>query len=371
MFEVETIHLLGQEPQGFKRSKHSLQKKLMRLVLVVLLISTIGIAYRYFNNKVRFNIPTVPVFFGEPRSATEIIHAAHYLSVQLPSSTSANRPQNFFSQFVRAYKSMRSNKMNEKDRENLLAIEDLVNVFEQREALREGDTAPGVFWEKVMPMFGLKPDMMNNPLSSNVKPFAGNLAHSKPLRSPVKEKDDLVKDNYPQNRLLTPSTAAIVQEDIVTMIQSIEATEFSLERVAKLMEKVAQTEPETLEQVTLLATSTKEATIAVFLTIVSKTLKTNTDSEAILFLTAFELSRLSSTLNSQSQLLCRVIESIAQNWSKYRYLSRSKVDKGLSSVYASNNRDKSHSRADIYRTPLVMEDESEGVWTQLSQQTWK
>lgn len=368
MLEVESIGLL--------KSKHQKEERRSNKVIWMAIVAVLGLSlgllgYNFVKRPSMIVIPTVPAYQGSPKSAEEIIHYAHYLSVQASSSQSGNVLPNFLSKFMKEYRSIRTDYLSIKDKENIETLEDVVSVLEQRDSVPIENQQPSKFWETVMPLFDVKPEMVLNPSLSQMKTYTGKLAHSNPEVVPSTNKDDPSINLKLQSNELEGQSISQILNMIETLSLSKNLDSKYLELVGELLDKASETSTEVLQKVVASATTSKSASVALFVSKIAPSINHAVDREGLLFLLSFEVCRLSSDLTPETQLLSRVIETVAQNWSRYRYLNRGKVDRALGGVYPSIKNKELLAKGAIHKSPVVDESQSEGAWIELAKNVWK
>jgi flagellar basal body-associated protein FliL len=330
MFEVETAHLLARDNQ---KEKGSSKKAFIILLMASLGLTILVMGTNLISRQSKSINLSVPTFTGTPKTAEEIIHYSHYLSIQLSQSNTGVIQTNFLSQFIRAYRSIRSEKLSAKDKENLDTLEDIVNVLEQRDAVPEDLRLPSAFWEKVMPVLAITKEMVSNPSITNMKTYPGKLAHSNPqlpLQSEMPESS--IKSNT-ESRTISSNIAATLFNNIQKLTNSRQVTSEFLVLVDELLDQASQTDSKVLSEVQAASSSPRSSAVATLLSKTASIAQQSLSREGLRFLLAFELGRLATPLNAEHQLLCRAVETVAQNWARYRYLKRETVDKALDKVY--------------------------------------
>lgn len=368
MFEVEQLHLL---PGGPQKTKEPTRKTFTKYVIASLVVLLLVLAYSKYSKTQKIEISRVEAFAGLQGSIHEIIHYGHFLSRAVPLTKSEPLTRNFVSQFAKEYLSIRKDKLSTKEQETLMVIDDLGTMLEQINTEINQEIRYKVFWERVMPTFAVKPAMISDPSLTNAKTYTHKLAHSNVLQAPLLERIQTESEAVTQSELRSSAQVSALLDDIDNLISTISSEGPSVLKAMSLLERAAGLSKVTLEQVTSSARSLRSAAVATFLSKMSQILSSRAPREAFMFLLAFEVSRLSANLDSESQLLCRVVETIVQNWSMFRHVSREKVNQMLASVFKANFDRKPKTKAELLNQPLINEDESEGAWVSLSLANWQ
>lgn len=363
MFEVESTGLLSRKQTQVKGSNGKSRK--------FILIALIGFASLYFGYKLLSNRPTIilaqiPAYQGGPKAIDEIIHTAHYLSLQAPIAEFQNSPSRVLSDFMRQYISIRNERLSDKERDNLMAIQDIVNALEQRDSVPEEMREPSKFWEQVAPALALKQKMVADPSLTTLKTYKGKLAHGTPKDRTEKRKNLKQGLAYSEDM----STAMELLFDVELLSASQGAAEEFLRKVVDILDLAMHIAPSVLEKAAAQAKSQRSALLMTFLAKVGQFTAEIETSESLFFILTFEFSRLSATLTAESQMLCRAVETVVQNMSMYRYLSRTKIAKALQEVFPVQANKERLRRGAILNSPIVDQQDSEGAWIELAKSTW-